>query len=364
MSATPFPATIKALQIREDRETLDLVDVPFASREDVKNIPDGQVLLKVKAIGLNPIDWKTGLYAWGHTGGIVGCDAAGDIVAVGAGVTHLAVGDRAAGFTQGHGLKERPGAFAEYVIYAASGTFKIPEGQSYEEAAALPIPLLTAVQTLYYRHNIALPSSPSTNNTPILVWGASTAVGHYAIQLASLSGYRVIATASPAAFEEVKALGASDVFDYKDPETPQKIRDAVPNLTLALDTVAENGTTGLVAASLSPTSVSNKIVVILPLSADVTLPSNTTSEFSIIYTFLGFPVPFAGTEIPVIPRDVAAGLHFVKNEYPALFSGDDQRKVKVQKLRVMKGGLESVVEGLKIMKEGRYGREKLVYTIA
>ncbi|KAH8817800.1 chaperonin 10-like protein [Flagelloscypha sp. PMI_526] len=341
MSATSFPETIKALQIREDRETLDLVDVPFASREDVKNIPDGQVLLKVKAIGLNPIDWKTGLYALGHTGGIVGCDAAGDVVAVGAGVTHLAVGDRAAGFTQGHGLKERPGAFAEYVVYAASGTFKIPEGQSYEEAAALPIPLLTAVQTLYYRHNLALPSSPSTNNTPILIWGASTAVGHYAIQLAPC-------------LTEVKALGASEVFDYKDPETPQKIRDAVPDLTLALDTVAENGTTELIAASLSPISGSNKIKVILPLSPDVKLPSNTTAEFSIIYTFLGFPVPSSGR----------CRIAFVKNEYPALFRGGDQRKVKVQKLRVMKGGLESVVEGLKIMKEGRYGREKLVYTIA
>ncbi|KAH8832079.1 chaperonin 10-like protein [Flagelloscypha sp. PMI_526] len=363
MSSPYLPDTIKGLRLREDKETIDVVDVPFASREDVKNVPAGQVLLKVRAIGLNPIDWKSSRYSLSDTGGIIGCDAAGDVIAVGPEVTHLSAGDRAAGFTQGHGLKERPGAFSQYVLFAASGTFKIQDGQSYEEAAALPVPLLTAVQTLYYRHHLALPSSSSTTNTPVLIWGASTAVGHYAIQLANLSGYRVITTASPEVFGEIKALGASEVFDYKDRDTPQKIRNIAPDLTMALDTVSENGTTELVAASLSPTSVSNKIYSLLYVPPTISLPSNTMVEFTITYTLLGFPVSFIGDEIPVNADDVAGSLNFVKNEYPRLFNGGDKRKVKIQKLRLMSGGLENVAEGLRILKEGRYGREKLIYPI-
>jgi NADPH:quinone reductase-like Zn-dependent oxidoreductase len=57
-TTSAFPKTIKALRIREDRDTLDLVDVPFASRKDIQHIPEGHVLLKVKTVGLNPIDWK------------------------------------------------------------------------------------------------------------------------------------------------------------------------------------------------------------------------------------------------------------------------------------------------------------------
>ncbi|KAH8832184.1 chaperonin 10-like protein [Flagelloscypha sp. PMI_526] len=359
-----LPKTMKALQIRGDRTALDLVDIPFASREDIQHVPAGFVLLKVKALGLNPADWKS-LYIYGPPGGILGCDAAGDVVAVGSGVTHLSVGDRVAGFTLGLGLKERTGAFAEYALFSASGTFKIPEGQSYAEAAAVPLALLTAVQTLYFRHNLALPSAPTTIKAPILIWGASTAVGHYAIQLASLSGYKVITTASPAVFDEVKALGASQVFDYKDPETPKKIQAVAPELTLAIDTAGGKGTLDLISAALSPTSTSNKIFSIVNDSSSSTpLPSNTTVEYTIVYQVLGFPFKLGEWEIPLHPSDVAGSLDFVKNVYPSLFSGGENRKVKVQKLRVMPGGLDRVIEGLNIMKEGKYGREKLVYHIA
>ncbi|KAH8832183.1 chaperonin 10-like protein [Flagelloscypha sp. PMI_526] len=358
------PDTIKGLRISENRKTLDVVDIPLAIRNHIENVPEGYVLLKVRAIGLNPADWKT-LYSYGFPGGILGCDAAGDIVAVGSGVTHLSVGDRAGGFTLGLGLKERPGAFAEYALLSASGTFKLPDGQTYVEAAALPIPLFTAVQTLYFRHNLALPSAPATDNTPILIWGASTAVGHYAIQLASLSGYKVVTTASPDVFDEVKTLGASEVFDYKDPETPKKIQAVAHDLTMAIDTAGGTGTLQLISGSLCPTSNSNKIYsIVMDSSASPTLPSNTTVEYTLVYEVLGFPFKLGELKFPVRPDDVAGSLGFIQNEYPRLFEGGENRKIKIQKLRIMPGGLESVVEGMNIMKDGKYGREKLVYNIA
>ncbi|KAH8826579.1 chaperonin 10-like protein [Flagelloscypha sp. PMI_526] len=233
---TTLPSATKAPQICEDRETLNLVEIPFVPREDVQNSPDGYILLKVKAAGLDPANWKTGLYAYGHTGGILWCDAPGNVVAVGSGVTHLSIGDHATGFIIGHGFKELPGAFVEYVLFSAMALFKIPERQSYAAALALPIPLLTAVQTLYFKHNLTRPSELAATNTPVLIRGASTAFGHYAIQITSLSSYKVLATASPAIFDHAGVLGASEVFDYMDPETPARIRAVAPELSVALAT--------------------------------------------------------------------------------------------------------------------------------
>lgn len=113
-------------------------------------------------------------------------------------------------------------------------------------------PHLTAVQALYIHLRIAPPSAPITTQTSILIWGGSTAVGHHAVQLAALSGYKVFVTASPAAFEDLKALGASELFDYKDPDVAQKIKAAAgeQGITLAVDTVSENGTTELVVVCI------------------------------------------------------------------------------------------------------------------
>lgn len=70
----------------------------------------------------------------------------------------------------------------------------------------------TAVQALYFRHGLPQPSSPLATPEPFLVWGGATSVGLYAIQLAKLSGYQVIATASEKNFELVKSYGASAVY--------------------------------------------------------------------------------------------------------------------------------------------------------
>jgi len=82
-------------------------------------------------------------------------------------------------------------------------------------------------------------------NLQFLVWAGSTGVGMYAIKLASLLGYRVVTTASPHNFELVKSLGASAVFDYKDPDVPTKIQEWIKDqnigpLTKGLDTISES----------------------------------------------------------------------------------------------------------------------------
>ena len=133
---------------------------------------------------------------------------------------------------------------------------------TYEEGASFPVPHYTAVQALYMRMGIPWPLTPEATQfkkrgEKILIWGGSTAVGHHAIQLAALSGLQVFATASPSAFEEVQALGASRAFDYGDPEVASKIREASgeEGIIYALDAVSEKGTTEMTVVRSFPCSV-------------------------------------------------------------------------------------------------------------
>ncbi|KAE9401298.1 GroES-like protein [Gymnopus androsaceus JB14] len=368
-----IPATIKALRVQEDKSDVRLVEIPLAERPDVKNINDDYILLKVKAVGLNPTDWKHALGPLGTAGAIVGCDAAGEVIKVGSNVTHLKIGDRAAGFTLGSNSQMENGAFAEYVLYVGHVCFKLPEEMSYAEAAGFPVPHLTAVQALYIHLRIAPPSAPITTQTSILIWGGSTAVGHHAVQLAALSGYKVFVTASPAAFEDLKALGASELFDYKDPDVAQKIKAAAgeQGITLAVDTVSENGTTELVVASLSTTSAKNHVITVLPNALKSAPPKNTSIQGAALPFVLGIPFfhhALGQTEYPVSVEDRDVTSKWIVDEFPKLVEGwregRGSPKFVGQRLRILPGGLESVVEGLRILKRGDYGREKLVYNIA
>jgi NADPH:quinone reductase-like Zn-dependent oxidoreductase len=98
---------------------------------------------------------------------------------------------------------------------------------------------------------IDIASLDASKKDAILIWGGSTAAGHHAIQLAVLSGLTVFVTASPAAHEYVKSLGASYCFDYRDEGVVEKIRatEGAERLIYGFDTVAEKGSTDKVVVS-------------------------------------------------------------------------------------------------------------------
>lgn len=93
---------------------------------------------------------------------------------------------------------------------------------SFEESSAIPLGFATAVGGLFGDLAVKVPSAgsklPLPNNglPPILVWGGSSSVGGYTIQLAHLAGFKVVATASPAHFDYVRSLGADVVVNYRD----------------------------------------------------------------------------------------------------------------------------------------------------
>ena len=121
---------------------------------------------------------------------------------------------------------------------------------TYEEGASFPVAQFTVVQALYMRLSLPKPMTPAAadlkaKGEKILIWGGSTACGHHAIQLAALSGLVVYTTASPSAHDEVKALGATHVFDYKDPDVVPKIQAQASDMGIiyAVDCVCEKGST-------------------------------------------------------------------------------------------------------------------------
>ncbi|KAJ3504499.1 hypothetical protein NLJ89_g7905 [Agrocybe chaxingu] len=181
----------------------------------------GEILIKIQAVALNPVDWKVQKSAFvvEQTPAILGLDIAGDVDEVGEGVTEFKEGDRV--FCQGQYANNK-GGFQQYTLALAATTAKIPPNVSYDGAASIPAALSTAYVGLYNRppHGAGLsaPLTPTEESKyigePIIVLGGGGSVGQLAIQLARLSGFSpIIATASLKHTQFLKSLGATHILD-------------------------------------------------------------------------------------------------------------------------------------------------------
>lgn len=173
-----------------------------------------QVLIRVCAVGLNAADkallrgrplmvrlWAGGFFRPGIK--TLGADVAGVIESIGPGVTEFAVGDAVLLDMSG----QRFGGLAEYVVSTTSILARKPEKISFEEAAALPMASLTALQALR-------DSAKVKSGMDVLIIGASGGVGSYAVQLAKHYGAIVTAVCSTRNVDLVRKLGADQVIDY------------------------------------------------------------------------------------------------------------------------------------------------------
>ncbi|XP_059660075.1 chloroplast envelope quinone oxidoreductase homolog [Cornus florida] len=187
------------------------VEVPAASP------CKGEVLLKLEATSLNPVDWKIqkGMLRpiLPRKFPYIPCtDVAGEVVEVGAGVENFKPGDKVVAILS----HATGGGLAEFAVAKESLTVPRPPEVSAAEGAALPVAGLTAHQALTQSAGIKLDGSSPRKN--ILITAASGGVGHYAVQLAKLGNTHVTATCGARNMDFVKSLGADEVLDYKTPE--------------------------------------------------------------------------------------------------------------------------------------------------
>ncbi|KAG6848938.1 hypothetical protein H0H93_012669 [Arthromyces matolae] len=186
---------------------------------------NGELLVKVEAVGLNPVDWsiqKWGLFVENYPA-ILGTDTGGVVVEVGPGVSEFAVGDRV--LYQGSWANDRA-SYQQYNLAPAATTARIPNFLSFEAAATIPVCLTAAFLGLYnstpYGAGYSAPFRPSAvgkyAQKPILILGGAGSVGQFVIQLARLSGFSpIITTASTKHVAYLKSLGATHVIDRHAP---------------------------------------------------------------------------------------------------------------------------------------------------
>jgi len=222
-------------------------DDDYKSILNVKEVPDpkpksNEVVFRVKAAALNYND------IWGMRGQpvpvplphISGSDASGEVTAVGEDVTNFKVGDRVVSHsnmscrvceacTDGReydclkrsiwGFQTGPlwGAFSEFTHLPEVNVAKIPEGVSYDEAAAASMTLLTSWHMLVGRAKI----HPGQT---VLIMGGGSGVGSFGIQIAKLYNCNVIATGSPDKLDKLKELGADFAVDHRKPDWSKEVR--------------------------------------------------------------------------------------------------------------------------------------------
>ena len=185
----------------------------------------GEVLVRVEASAVNPVDTfiRSGAYPTAMSFPfIIGRDLVGEVARVGAGVADFAAGQRVWCNSLGH--DGRQGAFAEYAVVAQERLYPLPAGIDPQQAVAAFHPAATAYLGLVAHLGGLHPGMT------LLVGGGAGNVGAEVTQLGAAMGARVLATAhGDADMAWCRACGASEVFDYADPELAEAVRSAAPD---------------------------------------------------------------------------------------------------------------------------------------
>jgi NADPH:quinone reductase-like Zn-dependent oxidoreductase len=209
---------MRALVLQEFGSPLELTELPTPEAQE------GQVLVRVQASGVNPLDAKILAGKAGHAQrrlpAVPGLDLAGTVVAVGGGVDGggvdgFAPGDEVYGLTGGVG--DLPGSLAEYAAVDARLLARKPARLSMREAAALPLVAITAWEGLVDRARVG-------KGMTVLVHGGAGGIGHVAIQIARARGARVFATGSGDSLRTIEALGATAI-DYTSTDVGAYVAD-------------------------------------------------------------------------------------------------------------------------------------------
>lgn len=193
---TPLPDTCQAWVWEGSASPLDL----SLQQRALHPLQTGEVWVRNRAIGLNPVDWKVmggDLLGW-QPGKVPGVDGAGIVAAIGPGVAPDWLGKSVAY----HQSLARPGSFAEYTPVAAQVLVPMPAQLDFENAAGFPCPGLTAWQ--------AIDKIPVHPGAALLISGAGGSVGQYLVQYAVARGFQVTVLCSTRHWERMRALGVHD----------------------------------------------------------------------------------------------------------------------------------------------------------
>ncbi|OCB90536.1 GroES-like protein [Sanghuangporus baumii] len=377
MATENIPSTQIGVLSTKTSQTLQTFPVPSPG--------PGEVLIQNVAVASNPKDWKVPLLIENYSA-IEGNDVAGYIAKVGEGVTEYKGGERVAAFSRTRTLDSKYGAYAQYTVAAAATTFPIPQSNSFEEAATLPLaygayaqytvaaaattfpipqstsfeeaatlPLAVATAFIGLHKGLGIPEKSSGEQKGIIINGAMTSVGSYAVQLAKRAGLFVIGTAGSSK-DYAKALGTDVIVDYREYKG-EALESALieaakgKNVQYVYDVVSEDGSIVLLSRVLSKVSPNGKgkVTYVLTLTEDEQkqIPQGIETGRAGAGTAYGEDQEFAARFYRQIGQWLAASPPFKPN-----------------RAKVLPEGLASVPKGLELLRTGQVHGEKLVYRIA
>ncbi|KAF2871289.1 putative zinc-binding oxidoreductase ToxD [Massariosphaeria phaeospora] len=335
---------------------------------EVQEVPIPQlrsdyVLVKVEAVALNPSDWKSLDYL-STPGSTCGNDLAGTVMEVGAGVTaQLKKGDHVAAFAHAcNSLEPEDGAFADYAVVKGDVAIKLPDSMSFEEGATLGVAVATIGLGLYQKLGLALPDQPTNELHWVFIHGGATAMGTFAVQMAKISGYKIISTSSPRNFDLVKSYGADIVFDYSSPTCAADIHKLTNNtLYHAFDIISKPASAQLCADTLSTNSTAQQPLYSPLLAGPEPFPrDDVTSTFTFAYTCNGEGYKGGDVDIPPSAEDFEFSKRFVKVIEKLL----QQEKVRIHPIEPRTGGWQGVIAGIDELRQGNVSAKKLVFRVS
>lgn len=227
------------------------VDDPAALADITADKPEPgphDLLVKIEAVSVNPVDTKVRRAGDSATPRILGFDASGTVVAVGPAVSRFRAGD--AVFYAGS--ITRPGSNAEFHLVDERIAGVKPKSLDFVAAAALPLTSITAYELLFDR--IGVKKGEGADTRSLLIFGGAGGVGSMAIQLArALTGLTVIATASrPESADWVRGLGAHHVIDHSKPLDPQLAALGLPEVDIILSLTGTAGHAAVLPEIIAP----------------------------------------------------------------------------------------------------------------
>ncbi|KAJ5890930.1 uncharacterized protein N7473_007158 [Penicillium subrubescens] len=325
---------------------------------------DDQVLIKVVVSGSNPKDWKVPDLAASGDSSIAmmieakkgvnqGDDIAGVVEKVGSKVVEFKPGDRVAAF---HEMCTPGGSYAEFALAWSHTTFHLPKHTSFEEGATIPLAALTAAVSLYAHLQFPPPWRPAVKPIPFIVYGASTAVGSYAIKLACNSNIHPIIAIAGKGSQYVRSLldqsKGDTVIDYREgiEATTKAIKDSLvlagySTAQHALDTIIITQSAEVLRQSVTS---GGQVDFVLPNDLDVSPAVKSITSVGSVHKQLGFG------------NDEELGFVFSRYFTRALQNGS----FSGHPFEVRPRGLEGVEEALKDLKAGRASATKYIFRIA
>ncbi|KAL2335656.1 hypothetical protein Fmac_016869 [Flemingia macrophylla] len=268
-SNSSIPNHIKAWVYHEYGNIEEILK--FESNIPIPEIKGDQVLIKVVAAGLNPIDYKRALGIFKNTDSpfptAPGFDVAGVVAAVGSEVRKFNVGDEVYGDIHVYAMSPNSiGSLAEYTVAEEKVLAHKPSNLSFIEAAAIPGAIITAYQ--------ALEKVECSAGKSVLVLGGAGGVGTLAIQLAKhvFGASKVAATASTAKLDLLRNLGADLAIDY----TKENFEELAEKFDLVFDTVGESG------KALKAIKEGGKVLSIVPPVSPPVIPFFVISDGGVL----------------------------------------------------------------------------------